>query len=271
MMQLGIYGGTKWKAQYNDVSVQTTGRGFTVPAGTIVTLTGWYDGNKYYIVEYPGYYISIGEWAQLSSESASPSQAQSEINKLIQNNQIIFENNLLMSRFINAMSISEKNTLYYLQKRLEERDNMLREADVFSQMQEAKIMGYSNYQNYLNNFMSSYSSGVGLVISTTAAIIIGAVVVASLSTAAYFAFKSAYEESVQDVKLSKKLLQTLSKYNISEEDMAIIEQETQGIVTKAVFMEKINTTLGNFKNIIIFGALGYIGYELYNRYKKSKK
>lgn len=269
MMQLGQYGGTKWKAQYNNVSVQTLGRGFTVPAGTVVTLTGWQDGEKLYIVEYPGYYIWKNDWALISnSASVSPSQAQDEINKLIQNNQIIFENNLLMARFANVLSISEKNTLYSLQKRLEQRDNMLREADVFTQMQEAKIMGYSNYENYLNNFMSSYNSGVGLVISTTTAIIVGAVIVASLSTAAYFAFKAAYEESVQDVKLSKKLLQTLAKYNISEEDMAIIEQETQGIVTKAVFMQKIKTTLGNYKNIILLGALGYIGYELYNRYNK---
>ena len=269
MMQLGNFGGERCKSVSVGAVIQKTGYGFTVPVGTVVTLTGWYDGNFYYIVEYPGYYIDLDDWQHLSySAQISPSQAQEEINKLIKNNQIIFENNLLMARFANVLSISEKNTLYALQKRLEQRDNMLREADVFTQMQEAKIMGYSNYENYLNNFMSSYNSGVGLVISTTTAIIVGAVIVASLSTAAYFAFKAAYEESVQDVKLSKKLLQTLAKYNVSEEDMAIIEQETQGIVTKAVFMQKIKTTLSNYKNIILLGALGYIGYELYNRYNK---
>lgn len=268
MMQFGNWAGGRVKATEGAV-IQKTGHGFTVPAGTIVTLNGWWDGLKYYIVEYPGYYIDLRDWVEYSdAPQKTQAQAQNIVNKLLKNNQIIFENNLLAARFANRMNLSEKNTLYGLQKRLEQRDSQLREADVFSSLQEAKIMGYANYQNYLNNFMSSYNSGVGLVISTTTAIIIGAVVVASLSTAAYYAFKALYEESVKDVELSKKMLQTLAKYNISDEDLRIIEQETQGIVNKAVFMEKINTTFGNIKNILLYGALGYVGYQLYKKYKK---
>lgn len=270
MMQFDVkLAGFKARANQSAM-INTLGRGFQVGAGTVVTLTGWYYNYlNYYIVEYPGYYISIDSWDIISTPtSKSQAQAQNIVNKLLKNNQIIFENNLLAARFANRMNISEKNTLYGLQKRLEQRDSQLREADVFSSLQEAKIMGYANYQNYLNNFMSLYNSGVGLVISTTTAIIIGAVVVASLSTAAYFAFKALYEESVKDVELSKKMLQTLAKYNISDEDLRIIEQETQRIVNRAVFMEKINTTFGNIKNILLYGALGYVGYQLYKKYKK---
>lgn len=266
MMQLGKFGGTRWKSQYNNASVQTTGRGFTVPTGTIVTLSGWYDGNKYYIVEYPNYYISIGEWAQIDDAAAiSLSQSQNIINKLLKNNQYIFENNLLLARYSSRLNSQEKTTLYNLQKRLENRDNLLREADVFSALEEARVMGYSNYQNYLNQFMAS--GGVGLVISTTTAIIIGAVVVASLSTTAYFAFSALYEESVKDVELSREMLKVFEKYNMSEEDIAVIEEETQGIVSKAVLLEKINTTFGNIKTIVIGAALAYVGYKLYEKYK----
>lgn len=254
--------------------IQNGSGGFAVDAGTVVTLTGWYFLNQdyacFYIVEYPGYYIYNHNWSIIEGtiQPKTQAQAQSLINRLLKNNQIIFENNLLLARFANKLNSSEKQNLYYLQKRLEQRDNMLREADVFSQMQEARIMGYSNYENNLVQFMTSYQQGVGVVISTTTAIIIAVVVIGSLSTAAYFAFKALYEESVKDVELSKKMLQTLAKYNISEEDMRIIEQETQGIVTKAVLMEKINTTFGNIKNILLYGALGYVGYQLYKKYKK---
>lgn len=269
MMQLGNWGGERCKAVVVGAVIQKTGHGFTVPVGTVVTLTGWYDGWMYYIVEYPGYFINLDSWEHLGySAQVSPNKAQNIVNKLLKNNQIIFENNLLAARFANRLNQSEKNTLYGLQKRLEQRDSQLREADVFSSLGEARIMGYSNYQNYLDNFMSSYNSGVGLVVSTTTAIIIGAVVVASLSTAAYFAFKALYEESVKDVELSKKMLQTLAKYNISDEDMRIIEQETQGIVTKHVLMEKINNWLGNTKMLIIGGLAVLLGYNIYQKYIK---
>ena len=112
------------------------------------------------------------------------------------------------------------------------------------------------------------SQSVGLVVSTTWAIITAVVVIGSLSTAAYFAFKDLYEESVQDVKLSREMLKIFEKYNMTEEDIAIIQQETQGIVTKAVLLQKIQTTFGNYKNLIIGAALAYTGYTLYNKYKK---
>lgn len=250
--------------------IQNGNDGFAVNAGTVVTLTGWNDGLFYYIVEYPGYYINIERWSVTGIiQPKTQAQAQSLINKLLKNNQYIFENNLLLSRYANRLNLSEKNTLYGLQKRLEERDNMLREADVFSQMQEARIMGYSNYESYLNQFMSSHKQGVGIVISTTTAIIIGVTVIASLSTAAYFAFKAAYEESKQDVELSRKMLQIFEKYQMTEEDVAIIQQETQGIVTKRVLMEKINNWLGNTKMLIVGGLAILLGYKIYqNNIKK---
>lgn len=260
-----------YKARANQSAmINTLGRGFQVGAGSVVTLTGWYDGLNYYTVEYPGYYISIDDWDIVATPTPkTQAQAQSMINKLLKNNQYIFENNLLLARYADRLNLSEKNTLYGLQKRLEERDNMLREADVFSEMQEARIIGYSNYQNYLNQFMSSHNTGVGLVVSTTTAIIIGVVVIASLSAAAYFAFKAAYEESQQDVELSRRMLQIFEKYQMTEEDIATIQQETQGIVTKRVLMEKINNWFGNAKMLIVGGLAVFVGYKIYQNYIKK--
>lgn len=264
------FAGLKVRANTNGAVIQKTGYGFSVEVGTVVTLTGWIDGLQYYIVEYPGYFIYITDWNVLGTiQTKTQAQAQSMINKLLKNNQYIFENNLLLARYADRLNLSEKNTLYGLQKRLEERDNMLREADVFSEMQEARIIGYSNYQNYLNQFMSSHNTGVGLVISAFQAIIIGAVVVASLSTAAYFAFKAAYEESQQDVELSRRMLQIFEKYQMTEEDIATIQQETQGIVTKRVLMEKINNWFGNAKMLIVGGLAVFVGYKIYQNYIKK--
>lgn len=254
--------------------IQNGNGGFPVDAGTVVTLTGWYffiqDYTCYYIVEYPGYYINIESWSVTGTiQAKTQAQAQSLINELLKNNQYIFENNLLLARYANRLNLSEKNTLYGLQKRLEQRDNMLREADVFSEMQEARIMGYSNYESYLNQFMRSHKQSVGLVISTTTAIMVGVVVIGSLATAAYYAFKAAYEESKQDVELSRKMLQIFEKYQMSEEDIAIIQQETQGIVTKRVLMEKINNWLGNSKMLIVGGLAVLLGYKIYQNYIKK--
>lgn len=254
--------------------IQNGNDGFTVDAGTVVTLTGWYffiqDYTCYYIVEYPGYYINIESWSVTGTiQAKTQAQAQSLINELLKNNQYIFENNLLLARYANRLNLSEKNTLYGLQKRLEQRDNMLRESDVFSEMQEARIIGYSNYESYLNQFMRSHKQGVGIAATTLMAIIVGVAVVSSLATAAYYAFKAAYEESKQDVELSRKMLQIFEKYQMSEEDIAIIQQETQGIVTKRVLMEKINNWLGNSKMLIVGGLAVLLGYKIYQNYIKK--
>ena len=264
------FAGLKVRSNTNGAVIQKTGYGFSVEVGTVVTLTGWIDGSQYYIVEYPGYFINIENWTVTGTiKPKTQAQAQSLINGLLKNNQYIFENNLLLARYANRLNLSEKNTLYGLQKRLEQRDNMLREADVFSQMQEARIMGYSNYESYLTQFMSSHNTGVGLVISTTTAIIVAVTVIGSLSTAAYFAFKAAYEESKQDVELSRKMLQIFEKYDMTEEDIATIQQETQGIVTKRVLMEKINNWLGHTKMLVVGGLAVLLGYKLYRNYIKK--
>lgn len=245
------------------------------------TCTGWisYETNNYentaiYQVQgYTEYGIpqsQIGYWRYSGKgRDYTLEQAQKMVNKLLNNNQYIFENNLLLSRFANKLNSSQKQNLYYLQKRLEKRENMLREADVFSQMQEARIMGYSNYESYLNQFMYSYSQGIGIAIMTIIAIIVGVAIVSSLATAAYYAFKDAYDESKKDVELSRKMLQIFEKYQMTEEDIAIIKKETQGIVTKRVLMEKINNWLGNSKMLIVGGLAVLLGYKIYQNYLKK--
>ncbi len=275
--------GSVWYASIDNLVVHTT---VVAAAGETVTLSGWYDtdyfvsaaGQEYiklFITEVSGAFITqlpdgSGPWIWKKNNSVSQYTSQNIIEKLIANNQYIFENNLLISRFSDRLTSTEKYQLYYLQARLDEREQMLREgSDVFSQMQEAQIAGYSNYQLYLSLFMSKYNPSVGLVITTTTAIVLSAVVIASLATAAYFAFKVAYEESVTDVELSKEMLTIFEKYKMTDEDIATIERETQGIVTKAVLMSKIKTTFGSLSNILLIAA-GAVGFYYLLQWKDKK-
>lgn len=261
--------GQRWIAT-TEARVISPYRSFTVKRGTVLTLTGWYEPNHFYVLEYPNYYIDLNGW-NIYGDAPKKTQreAQAMINKLLSNNQYIYENNLLLARFSNRLSATERERIKILQGRLEEREYLLRNAEVFSSLGEAQIRGYSNYYTYLKNLCEfKYNPGIGIVISTTAAIIIGVVVIASLAAAAYYAFENAYKESVQDVKLSKKMLEVFEKYKMTDEDVAIIQKETQGIVTKATLMQKIKTGASSYKNIIIIAALAFAGYTLYKNYKK---
>ena len=151
--------------------------------------------------------------------------------------------------------------------RLAQRDTLLRDADVFQEMGEGKVYGYSVWDSYLVSFMRN--PGIGLVISTTTAIIIAAVVAAAAATAAYYAFKAAYAESVQDVKLSNAMLETFAKYQMSDEDIALIQRETQGIVTKAVLMQKIRGSLSSIGRIALFIGGGIALYLLIRKFKEQ--
>lgn len=230
----------------------------SIKKGDILTLSGWKNGQAYYTVEYPEWPITLSSTLTYysSAQKVSRETAQKVVDGVINNNKIIFENNLFCARFSSRLTPEEMDVLYNLQKRLEERETKLREADLFSAMEEAKIKGYSNLQPYLQDFMTKYESGqIGLVISTTVAIIVVAIVLASVATAAYYAYKSSYTESLQDVKWSNQLTKTLTE-RLSEEEFNQLKKETAGIVTKT----KIYSSLGTSKKIIgwimSFAAVG---------------
>lgn len=263
------YAGAKFKSIASNFSILYLGSslgGYNIetylyPPQKTVTTTGmvYYQSKDIIylqIAEAPTLYIQLDrnnlEWQGVSKSNATYTQAQAQniVNGIIRNNQYILNNNLLCARFANKLTKEQRKILYNLQKRLQERDTALREGEVFSQMGEGYPEGYSEFSSELESFMSN--PGIGVVISSTAILIISATVVASLSTAAYFAYKAYYEESKNDVKYSKQLTQTLQN-KLTEQEYQQLLQETAGLLTKQRISQQIASIGGNLKNLLLIG------------------
>ena len=198
---------------------------------------------------------SSGEWTRGSLANIySQWQAQDYVNKLIENNKQILMNNLLCARFASHLSAEEKQLLYDLEARLYDRNQHLVTDGFVTSRSDSEAYGYGELSQYLKDFMRN---GVGLVISSTA-IVISCVVVASLATAAYFAYKYYYEQSARDVKYSDKLTKTLLS-KLTQEEYNQLMAETKGIVTKA----SIRARLGSVWDIAKLAALAFGAYTLY--------
>ena len=192
-----------------------------------------------------------GEMADLYSQS----QAQNYVNKMIENNKQILMNNLFCARFSGRLTAEEKQTLYELQANLDERNKRLQNDGFVTGAQVSDAYGYNALNSYLVRFMQN---GVGLVVSTTA-IIISCVVIASLATAAYFAYKYYYEQSAKDVKYSDKLTKTLMA-KLTAEEYNQLMSETKGLVTKATMKARLGSTF----NLAKYAVLAVGAYALYN-------
>lgn len=234
-----------------------------------VTLTGYCatstSGNIGYQTIGGGYIFLKDGWQDMGMAAImqySQSQAQALVNKIINNNKVIIQNNILCARFADKLTADEKQQLYDLQTSLQERNAAIQAQGVCTNIQTSYPQGYVYLQSYLDTFMAS--GGVG--ISTAVIIIISAVVIASLSTAAYFAYKSYADQSEKDVKYSKELTQILTS-RLTEEEYKQLLAETKGIVTKA----RIKQTLSTTSNIIWIGLAAVGGYFIYSAYKKNYK
>lgn len=229
-------------------------------------LTGYYtpasDGDIMYQTT-SGDWICLTEgWSQTSwsaIEKADGNMAQWYINKMMQNNAIIYENNLLCAKFSRKLTTEQKMMVVDLQKRLMERNDKLKNEGMVTEILESYPPGYAELEPYLNNLKNNVS-GVGVVISTTTMIIVGCVVVASVATAAYFAYKSLYNESEEDVKYSQELTEILANKLTPEEYNQLVE-ETQGIVTRAKIKAKFDNTSDVFKWVLLaVGGIGVWGF-----------
>lgn len=263
-------------AQIRDVKIGS-GTVWDVNAGDYALCTGYfYDVDPYDPTDfnvllqltnglYANFNLENPEWTVLSgrkSVSKSGTQAQSIINTIIANNRHIIQNNLLCARFADKLSDEERSMLYDLQVRLEDRNERLYNDTFLKDATTSSPAGYSELLPYLKKFMNRWNdTGVGLVLSTTAVIIISAVVVASLATAAYYAYKSFADQSEKDVKFSDKLTRTLMD-KLTPEEYEQLKTETKGIVTKARLRERIGTSskyiaLGAGVVAVILGLLYY--------------
>lgn len=234
-----------------------------------VTLTGYSatgtSGNIGYQTIGGGYIFLEKGWQDMGMAAImqySQSQAQALVNKIIKNNKLIIQNNILCARFSYRLTESEKQQLYDLQLNLEERNAAIQAQGVCTNIQTSYPQGYVYLQSYLDSFMAS--GGIGL--STAVVIIISAVVIASLSTAAYFAYKSYADQSEKDVRYSKELTQILTS-RLTDSEYQQLLSETKGIVTKARIKQSISTT----GNIVWFGMAIVGGYCIYKVYEKKQK
>lgn len=249
--------GTVYTLSSKDIGKTVTLTGNIMPlSGTYLyqtTLGTWISSDNSASWEYVG-----------KSGSKTPSETQSIINKLIENNKRIVENNLLCARFANKLTSEEKKSLYALQVRLDERNQQLMNDQLLQSQKESTPAGYSNFANYLSNFMQSQSVG-----SITATIIIAAVVIAAMSTAAYWLYQYYYGESVKDVQFSDDLTKKLTAKLTAEEYQQLMK-ETNGLVNKAVVSERFSSFLkGGVTKLAIFGVLGYLGYNYIKKQKQN--
>lgn len=213
--------------------------------------------------------VTTGEWVlnseceitQKQQHSITAEYVQKMIDKIMANNKRIYENNLICARFANRLDESDRYKVALLQERLKLRDTAIRLNTNITDRKESYPQGYIEYYNNLQQL----TGGVGVVVSTTAMIIIGAVVVVSMAVAVYFAFRAWAMESEDDVKYSDELTKTLLS-KLTDEEYAQLKKETAGMLTKAKLKGRFAGVSGFAKWILIGVGCGF----LYKSYKNRK-
>lgn len=227
-----------------------------------VRLTGWSitkNGSTYY-QDVNGYWALWSADAQLSSSAApgySSSATYKLINGLINNNKHILENNLLCAKYADKLSISERQRLFDLQTRLQNRDTMLRNKNIMESVTTSYPKGYASWSGYLDAFMSNGRVGA---IGTIAVIVVSVIVIASLISAAYWAYKYYYDESVTDVKYSDALTKTLAS-KLTAQEYEQLKQETAGMITKAKLSARLSS-IGSYAKYVLYGFAGFLVYKV---------
>lgn len=233
-------------------------------AGTYrVVLTGYSEvipsGVTMYMVVGGGY-IDLNDGWQLVGTSNVPvksvTEAQMQVNLLIERNKHILQNNLLCARYADRLTDDQRTLLYELQSRLEVRNNRLVEDGLCTSLTKSYPKGYADLSNYLTAFMARYNGGIGSVAVT---IIVTAVVIAATATAAYYAYRYYAEQALRDVKYSDELTKILTS-KLTPEEYELLRKETAGMVTK----QKVLSSIGAYGNILTWAALAVGGVWLYN-------
>ena len=228
---------------------------YSQPRGTVAYCTGYYydDGSYVYPQTTSGLLLIVdlnsSDWSfeagAIKVSDKSSKNAQAFIDKVIKNNNTILSNNLVCARFKAHLTTEQKELLYELQSRLNARNSALLDEQLCTVEAVGVPEGYAELQSYLDAFMQS--GGVG---SLTAAIVVSAIVIASVSTAAYFAYEYYADESDIDVKYSNELTEILTS-KLTEEEYQQLLSETKGIVTKEVLKGKLRNTT---TKVLMIGA-----------------
>ena len=228
-----------------------------------VVTTGWYltrsDGAPMFQIMGNEYIQLSDGWRESGYGYTDNKNGQKYVNTIISANKRIIAHNLFCARFADHLSADEKKTLYELQQRLTARNNSLLNDGIVSDIKTDYPAGYQRLQSYLDRFMAS--GGVG---SLTVTIVVAAVVVASLSTAAYFAYKYYAQEAERDVRYSDELTAVLMD-RLTDEEYQQLLNETQGIVTKARIKQSLSSSSGWLFTLGAVTLGGLLAYKLLKR------
>lgn len=192
-----------------------------------------------------------------SGSSYSRGAAQNLVDQIISNNKKVYENNLLCARFSSYLTSRQQEQVKQLQRRLVVRDQALQENSGLYNLKMSYPDGYINELPYLDRLMEGESGRIGVVISTTAMLVISAIVVVSLATSVYFAMKAWAKESESDVKFSDELTKTLLD-KLSPEEYEQLRKETAGLITKAKLKSKLQAGGTLFKWVMLAVAGGFV-------------
>lgn len=191
---------------------------------------------------------------------------QDYINAIIKDNMHIYENNLLCAFCAQYMTAEDQQELQNLQNRLLIRNQALQNNILTTGVEKSYPKGYVN----LYARLQSLTGKVGVVISTTAMIVISATVIAAVGAAAYFAYQAFAAESEDDVKFSDELTAKLVS-KLTKEELAQLYEETEGIVTSARLKEKFSTIAGFSSTLFwVLGGAALL-YWWQSRSKTSRK
>ena len=229
-------------------------------------LTGFYfvGNNNIWYQDTLGYWVTGGNFTQQLQANGN---GQNLVNTIINNNIRIYENNLLCAYAAKYMTADDVQLLTDLQNRLLIRNQALQNKDLTTNVQESYPKGLINLYARLENIVNN--NKVGVVVSTSAMIVISAVVIASVSAAAYFAYMAFANESEEDVKYSDELTAKLVS-KLTPEELEQLYKETEGIVTKARLKEKFGTIAGVGSTLLWLLAGGALIYWWTNRTKTKK-
>ena len=226
-------------------------------------------GNSYgYILE-----ENAGYWSKTPTNT-NTDKAQTYLEELITYNQHILENNLLCARAIELISdgggLVSNDTrakLHALQTRLSARNEALKQSGYITEIQEATSPEFSVYNNSLIKFMQT--PGIGLVITTTVALIVIGVIIATTSALVYVLVKNQHTEAKKDVEYSDDLMTNLRKFlppkvfdQLMKENAANAKQ-----FNKATDAASGKSLLNTAKYL----AVGFLGFSLIDKFLINRK
>lgn len=257
----------------------------SVPTGTRAVFTGRSfesaSGNFCFQVKY--LYKSSEQWGYIwqdefpnftnvpaNNGEKKESEVKIILDELIFNNKTILENNLLCARIFEytrergiVLPNQYRADLLALHSRLIARNDKMKYNKYVQSYQESDSLDFSRYNDVLKKYLNSGGS-IGLVITSTVAIVASIIILAGTFAAAYALFKSLHSESKIDYKysndLTAKLIKLLPKdtyEQLMRENAANVKQANKAIA---------NARGGGMMNTLKYVAVGLLSFYAIDKF-----